>query len=272
MNVMKQDISMQNKKSFYFSHDSNARNDEKIIRLRMDYGAKGYGIYFMLIEMLMESSDYKLFKNYSVLAFHLHSTSEVVQAVIENYGLFEFSDDSDFFYSVSLIQRLKPLEQLRESRRKAGIKSGEARRAKAGVKANVSDKKGEVNDSVVGMQQVCNKLGKCKVEGSTADSKTGEDVINVGNILKTKQLRFVPPTIQELEKYCSESKLKINAGSFLDYYQSKGWLVGRNKMKDWKAAVRNWYRRDLDTSKLGFTNTSTANFSNFRNDKVYERF
>lgn len=245
---MKQNISIQNKKSFYFSHDSNARNDEKIIRLRMDYGAQGYGLYFMVVEMLMESSDYKLYTDYLALAFHLHSEGEVLQAVIENYGLFEFTADHAFFYSVSLMQRMKPLEQLREKCRQAGIKSGEARRAKALSKVSATDL----------------ELVKDVVSPKLEDEKSLPT--------KVKHIRFVPPSAHELEVYCSEAKLNVGVESFLDYYESKGWLVGKNKMKDWKAAVRNWHRRGLDGLGLGFKAVSTASLTDFRNDKVYEKF
>ena len=54
--------------------------------------------------------------------------------------------------------------------------------------------------------------------------------------------RFVPPTVDEVRDYCEERGNGINANDFVDFYQSKGWMVGKNKMKDWKAAVRTWER------------------------------
>ena len=56
--------------------------------------------------------------------------------------------------------------------------------------------------------------------------------------------RFTPPTLAEVKEYCRESNNEIDAERFLAFYESKGWLVGKNKMKDWKAAVRGWKRRD----------------------------
>lgn len=56
--------------------------------------------------------------------------------------------------------------------------------------------------------------------------------------------RFTPPTLEEVKAYCLESGYRIDAERFIDYYESNGWMVGRNKMKDWKAAVRNWSKRD----------------------------
>lgn len=54
--------------------------------------------------------------------------------------------------------------------------------------------------------------------------------------------RFVPPTVEEVKAYASEHGYKIDAERFVDFYASKGWMVGKTKMKDWKAAVRNWAR------------------------------
>lgn len=63
------------------------------------------------------------------------------------------------------------------------------------------------------------------------------------NTTKTKSKRFTKLTLEEVEQYCSERKNSIDAQTFIDYYESKGWLVGKTPMKDWKAAIRNWERR-----------------------------
>ena len=54
--------------------------------------------------------------------------------------------------------------------------------------------------------------------------------------------RFVPPTPEEVNTYCRERNNGIDGGEFCDFYTSKGWKVGKNPMKDWKAAVRTWER------------------------------
>lgn len=60
---------------------------------------------------------------------------------------------------------------------------------------------------------------------------------------KTKQQKnFIPPTVEEVAAYCRERRNGINAEAFVDFYTSKGWMIGKNKMKDWKAAVRTWER------------------------------
>lgn len=61
--------------------------------------------------------------------------------------------------------------------------------------------------------------------------------------VKRESQNFVPPTLSEVKAYCQERNNGINPQSFIDFYSSKGWFVGKNKMKDWKAAVRTWEQR-----------------------------
>lgn len=56
--------------------------------------------------------------------------------------------------------------------------------------------------------------------------------------------RFKPPTVDEVRAYCQERGNNVNPESFVAFYDSKGWMVGKNKMKDWHAAVRTWEQRD----------------------------
>lgn len=58
--------------------------------------------------------------------------------------------------------------------------------------------------------------------------------------VSTKKKNFIPPSLREVEAYVAERGNKINSQKFIDYYTSNGWMVGRNKMRDWKAAIRNW--------------------------------
>ena len=63
------------------------------------------------------------------------------------------------------------------------------------------------------------------------------------NIVPLK--RFIPPTVDEVSLYCFERHNHVNAQKFVDYYSSNGWKVGKNPMKDWKAAVRTWERSEF---------------------------
>ena len=58
------------------------------------------------------------------------------------------------------------------------------------------------------------------------------------------QLRFSPPTVDMVSEYCRERGNRVDAQRFVDFYAAKGWKIGQNAMKDWKAAVRTWEQRD----------------------------
>ena len=65
-------------------------------------------------------------------------------------------------------------------------------------------------------------------------------------VSNTKKKRFVKPTVEEVKQYCIERNNCVNAEQFYDYYESNGWKVGKNSMKDWKACVRTWERNGYD--------------------------
>ena len=62
-------------------------------------------------------------------------------------------------------------------------------------------------------------------------------------VVVEKAPRFCPPTVDEVKAYCLEKNYTVDAENFCDFYESKGWFVGKNKMKSWQAAVRTWQRR-----------------------------
>lgn len=68
--------------------------------------------------------------------------------------------------------------------------------------------------------------------------------IDIKNIDKKNNKRFVKPTVEEVKAYCLEKGYSVDADRFVNFYESKGWLVGRTPMKDWKAAVRTWNRSE----------------------------
>lgn len=81
-------------------------------------------------------------------------------------------------------------------------------------------------------------------EPKKADSDSVSDSVsdNDSDIIKKNSNKkvFVPPTLDEVKNYCTERNNNVNAEKWMNFYESKGWMVGKNKMKDWKAAVRTW--------------------------------
>lgn len=111
----------------YFSHDSNARNSDKLIKVRMDLGAEGYGIFFMLIERLREEEGYKSTTDYKILSFDLVVDSEKIKQVVENYDLFKFTEDGKYFYSDSFNERMEMMDVRAQQRISKARKAANAR-------------------------------------------------------------------------------------------------------------------------------------------------
>ena len=108
---------MSSKEAYYFSHDSNARNDEKILAVRMRLGVEGYGIYFMILERLRDESDNMSIKDYNILAFDFRVSADKVKTVIEDFELFEFTEDNKFFYSKRMMNNMKMKNEKSEKAR-----------------------------------------------------------------------------------------------------------------------------------------------------------
>lgn len=72
----------------------------------------------------------------------------------------------------------------------------------------------------------------------------GKDSIGEGGVTATSPRRFSKPTLEEIISYCEERKNGINPQGFYDFYEAKGWKVGNQPMKDWKACIRTWEQRE----------------------------
>ena len=123
------------KDAYFFSHDCNARNDPKILALRSVYGAEGYGVYFMLVEILREQPDYKLAVNkyiWSTLAMQMQVEASKLEQII-NDCCTEFSEngntllvnDGEYLYSASLLRRMGKVDDISNLRREAARKRWE---------------------------------------------------------------------------------------------------------------------------------------------------
>lgn len=117
------------KDAYYFSHDSNARNDEKILMLRAEHGLEGYGAYWILIEMMFESADTSLCHDkVKGIAYSNNIDITVLQQIIDTAiteGLFD--SDGIKFWSESLIRRKDKYRQIKQQKSEAG-KKGMAKR------------------------------------------------------------------------------------------------------------------------------------------------
>lgn len=131
-----------------------------------------------------------------------------------------------------MFELVKPQLDANRKRFENGCKKKQNRsKTEAKPKQKISKTEANVNDNVN-----YNVNEECKLE-------LNNDNVN-NNINKTK--KFVKPTIEEIKQYCLERKNNVNPGMFFNYYESNGWKVGKNPMKDWQASIRTWEKNNFN--------------------------
>ena len=199
----------------YFSHDTKARSDSKLVSLAMRQGMEGLGVYWCIVEMLYENEGRIMRTECERIAYELRTHSDCITAVIYEHDLFQWDDE--YFWSNSVLKRLKTITEKSDKARQSATKRWENANA---------------------MRTQC--------EGNAIKEKESKvNKINIGDELPTEELttkrvKFTPPTADEVKAYMLEQGMDDLSQKWLAFYEAKGWLIGKNKMKDWKAAVRTW--------------------------------
>lgn len=199
------------KDAFYFPHFCNARHDRKIKRVLKELGIEGYGIYFMLLEVLREQTDFKYpLSEIDLLADEFGTSEQKVKVVICNYGLFEI-DENDMLFSLKLIEFLQPYLKMKEQRSLAGKASAEKRKQLL------------LNDSSTTVEQ--SKVNK------------------VNKVKETKETTQTPPEFEEFKNYAISHISTLDLDALRLKYNSwleNGWRNGNNKpIKNWKSNLLN---------------------------------
>jgi len=198
----------------WFRHDSNANTDAKLRRVRMKYGLEGYGLYWYCLELIAAGVEahnltFELEHDSEIIAFDTGLHRDIVQEMMTyfcNLGLFENVDGT--------ITCLKMASRTDEYIRKTLRTNSGQTPDKLRIKSRLIEEK--------------------RIEEKRKEKKEPKKTVN----------RFSPPTLEEVKAYCAERGNSVDADGFIDYYQSNGWKVGRNSMKNWKAAVRRWEKKD----------------------------
>ena len=202
------------KDAYYFSHDANARNDEKILMLRAEHGWEGYGLFWALIEMMFENNDTCLHHNrVRGIAVSYNIDITVLQSVINtaiNEGL--FVTDGEKFWSESLRRRKQSFQELRKKRSEAGKKGMVSR---WGEPTNTGP-----DNSVITKN---NKVKESKVNKKPSSSKVFDDdspEITLANKLKDLILQNNPKakTPDDLQKWAHDidKMIRIDGREFLE--------------------------------------------------------
>lgn len=242
---------MSTRESIYFSHDADAMNDPKCMLLISQMGMEGYGAFWALVELLRVQPEYKMsLELIPAIALRLQISEVKLKTVISAYGLFCVTDDC-FFFSQSLRNRMQLMIDQKNKRILASKKANEARWGK-----NIS------------IPERASSSG-CYPNGFRSESEQtpilSQRKEKKGNIkkkeYKEKASAFVPPQLSEIEEYCKDRGNSVDASRFYDWYTANGWMVGKNKMKDWKAAVRTWEKEDSSKKQNNQSHESTKQYS-----------
>ena len=159
---------------------------------------------------------------------------QLALTTFQKFGMIEIVEDVIHISNWEKYQSVDRMTELREYNRLAQQKSREKRKLLAAV-----------ND-VSMTSQSCQDTD---IEVDIEEDK------NKNKSKSTTRKRFTPPTIDEVNEYCRERGNRIDAQRFVDFYASKGWVVGKSPMKDWKAAIRTWEQHD----RQGTTSSAKPN-------------
>lgn len=203
------------KETYYFSHDSNALTDTKILNMRADYGLEGYGLYWAIIEMMRNEEDYQLefskntFRAIKTLTNTTIDIEKYIKDCIEDYKLFQQQDEK--FYSNSLLKRMLIKDK------KSAIAREKAQK--------------RWNSNAIDMQEQC---------PSNANKEKEIKENKIKNKRKEEK-EFVPPSLEDVKKYVLDKKLSVEAEQFYNFFTEGNWIDSKgNKVKNWKQKILTW--------------------------------
>ncbi len=184
-----------------------------------------------------------------------------VMAIME-YGLNDSEIDTSGVAKAILIMA-KPQIDKNNKRYENGLRGG----IKPKQNQNGTKTEPNPNQTVTKVEPTPNQNGtKAEPKRTNPEPNVNDnDNVNVNDIKESeeKKPRFYPPTLEELKKYIADNKYNVDPERFIDYYTANGWTVGKNRMKDWKAAVRNWDRSQKPGGRMRQESTAKTKFSNF---------
>ena len=218
----------------YFPHS--CKHGKTMFILEQKYGNDGYAFWFKLLELLGSSEGHYLKlenpADWEYLTATTKLTGETCEEILDLLAKLEAIDQEAWKKKIVWSDRF--VDNVKEVYRKRKIdmpvKPDCLRRVKQGFfrKKHVG---GGVSTAINTQSKVKeSKVEEIKEKESKKESNTAK--------------KFKPPTTNEIALYCQERKNRVSAEKFHDFYQAKGWMVGKNKMKDWQAAVRTWEIKD----------------------------
>lgn len=190
----------------------------------------------LYLHLSMSADDDGFCNQVSVSMFKAHASVADLQQLLEKRYIYQFDN------GVIVIKHWRMANALRKDRYTPTNFKEEL--AKLKIKSN-----GSYTFSDDGCQMVANCLPQDSIGKDSKDKDSKDKDSKEESAREEKHKRFYPPTIDEVKQYCEERKNNIDPMAFIDFYSSKGWMIGKNRMKDWKAAVRTWERKRKEQSQ-----------------------
>ena len=147
-------------------------------------------------------------------------------------------------YLAGYFRLIKPQLDANNNRYKNGLKGGRPKKETTGNKEEKPVETAEETDGNEEEKPKENQNETTPQPNENENENENENVNIKGSGAKSPRSRFKAPTREEVKQYAAENKLTLNVDNFMDYYESNGWKVGKNPMKDWKATARRWSREN----------------------------
>lgn len=196
----------------------------------------------LYLHLSMSADDDGFCNQVSISMFKAHASVADLQQLLEKRYLYQFDN------GVIVIKHWRMANALRKDRYTPTVFKEELARLE--LKPN-----GSYTFSDNGCQLVASCLPQNRIDKNRID-KDRLGKYNKGESVRgEKAERFVPPDVNQVQEYCDSRNNGIDAQTFVDFYTSKGWMVGKNKMKDWKAAVRTWERNSKRSCNTAVVNS-----------------
>lgn len=274
------------KDAYYFSHDSNARHDPKILAMRADYDITGYGIFWTIIEMLRESEDYKLpYKKYifKAIAMQVQSdayTSDKIHKFIDDciseYELFD--TDQEYFWSYSLLKRMDKKEELRQKRKEAAEKRWNKKPESPKQEQNnapsmQNDANALQNDTKERKGKEIERKGKESKVNKTSSSDDvqprpmiDEEFAKVCQFYESNIGPLIPHIGEILKEITEEHKPDLVTFAFQKSVEANA----GNKLKYAEAVLKGWKSQKLETVEAIMTYETNRQHSKKRSENAPE--
>ena len=168
------------------------------------------------------------------------NTVRLALKTFESFGMIELVDN---IYRISNWEKYQNIEGLERIREQTRLRVAKHREKQKLLSCNVTVTQGNATDI---------ERDKERDKDIERDKERDKDIErDKKNNSANKSHRFTPPTLEEVTAYCQERNKGVDPQRWYDFYTAKGWMIGKNKMKDWKAAVRTWENKQDKPSPNG---------------------